>query len=139
MFKTVFVALSIAPPFAWAHDLHEAVPMQADKTPRAAVINDESRTVLFEITKDRPSGKDWNSKDEPIQVRRGDVIRIVDLEGGHWFHSFGQPCPHGNRAIGSGYDCVINANAPLGPVASYVGEHNIPQHGLARLYIEIVE
>lgn len=133
---TSFVFLASS---SYAHNVHDNSHQIPSEVPMPGVVTEGSQTVLFEITKNRPSGKDWNSKENTIKVRRGDVIHIVDLEGGHWFHSFGQPCPHGTQAIGTGFDCVINANAPLGPVQGYVGEHNILQYGIAWFYIEIVE
>jgi hypothetical protein len=100
----------------------------------------DGKTVIFHIA-DGTGGKDWNPKDKPIRVQRGMTLRLIDDDkstrsGGHWLHTNGQPCPHGLRAIGTGFDCVIGRNAPYG-VVSGTFEHNVA-NGLGRIYIEVV-
>jgi hypothetical protein len=106
----------------------------------AGMLQADGKTVVYRIP-DGTGGKDWNSMSNPIRARRGMTVRLIDDDkstrsGPHWLHTYGQPCPHGARAIGAGYDCVINKNAPLGIVPN-VFEHNI-SNGIGRLYIEVV-
>jgi hypothetical protein len=106
----------------------------------AGTLQPDGKTIVYHIP-DGTGGNDWDSMSKPIRAKHGMVVRLIDDDkstrsGGHWLHTFGQPCPHGSRAIGTGYDCVINQNAPMGIVPN-VFEHNIA-NGIGRLYIEIV-
>jgi hypothetical protein len=69
------------------------------------------------------------------------VLRLIDEDkstrsGGHWLHTNGQPCTHGLRAIGEGFDCNISMNAPIGKISG-VFEHNVA-NGIGQLHIEVV-
>ncbi|HKP57739.1 MAG TPA: hypothetical protein VJV78_13500 [Polyangiales bacterium] len=106
----------------------------------AGTLEADGKTISYHIP-DGTGGKDWNAKDKPIRVQRGMTLRLVDDDkstrsGGHWLHTNGQPCPHGLKAIGSGFDCVIGRNAPYG-VVSGTFEHNVA-NGIGRIYIEVV-
>lgn len=106
----------------------------------SGTLEADAKTVSYHIP-DGTGGKDWNPKDKPIRVKRGMTLRLVDDDkstrsGGHWLHTNGQPCPHGLKAIGSGFDCVIGRNAPYG-VVSGTFEHNVA-NGIGRIYIEVV-
>jgi hypothetical protein len=106
----------------------------------SGVLQPDGKTVVYRIP-DGTGGNDWNSKTKPIRVKRGMTLRLIDDDkstaaGGHWLHTYGQPCPHSSRAIGTGYDCVIGQQAPLG-IVSGVAEHNI-FNGIGYLYIEVV-
>lgn len=106
----------------------------------SGVLQPDGKTVVYRIP-DGTGGNDWNSKTKPIRVKRGMTLRLIDDDkstaaGGHWLHTYGQPCPHSSRAIGTGYDCVISQQAPLG-IVSGVAEHNI-FNGIGYLYIEVV-
>jgi hypothetical protein len=97
--------------------------------------------VVYRIP-DGTGGNDWNDKTKPIRVKRGMTLRLIDddkstVAGPHWLHTYGQPCQHGTREIGTGFDCVIGPRAPLGVVPG-VAEHNI-FNGIGYLYIEVVE
>lgn len=107
----------------------------------SGMLQADGKTVIYHIP-DGTGGKDWNPKDKPIRVERGWTLRLIDDDkstrsGGHWLHTNGQPCPHGLKAIGTGFDCKISANAPMG-VVSGTFEHNIA-NGIGRVYIEVVE
>jgi hypothetical protein len=96
----------------------------------------DGKTVIYRI----PPGTtgNWNPADKPIRVKRGWTLRFIDeARDGHWLHTNGQPCPHGLRAIGDGFDCVISQRAPFG-VVSGVYQHNVAV-GLGRVFIEVVE
>jgi hypothetical protein len=100
----------------------------------------DGKTIEYRIP-DGTGGKDWNPKDNPIRVRRGMVLHLVDDDkstraGGHWLHTNGQPCTHGLKAIGQGFDCNISMTAPTGLIAG-VFEHNVA-NGIGQLYIEVV-
>ena len=100
----------------------------------------DGQTVEYRIP-DGTGGTDWNPRDNPIRVKRGMVLRLIDEDmstrsGGHWLHTNGQPCPHGLRAIGDGFDCSISMNAPIGRISG-VFEHNVA-NGIGQLHIEIV-
>lgn len=100
----------------------------------------DGKTIEYHIP-DGTGGKDWNPKDNPIRVRRGMVLRLVDDDkstraGGHWLHTNGQPCTHGLKAIGQGFDCNISMTAPTGLISG-VFEHNVA-NGIGQLYIEVV-
>ena len=100
----------------------------------------DGKTVEYHIP-DGTGGKDWNPTDNPIRVRRGMVLRLIDDDkstrsGGHWLHTNGQPCPHGLKAIGTGFDCSISMNAPMGKISG-VFEHNVA-NGIGQLHIEVV-
>lgn len=100
----------------------------------------DGKTVEYHIP-DGTGGTDWNPKDNPIRVRRGMVLRLIDDDkstrsGGHWLHTNGQPCPHGLKAIGTGFDCNISMNAPMGKISG-VFEHNVA-NGIGLLHIEVV-
>lgn len=104
-------------------------------------LQPDGNTVIFRIA-DGTGGNDWNSEDDPIRIRRGMVLHLIDEDkstrnGGHQLHTYGQPCPHSNRKIGDGYDCIISERAPLG-IQDGVAEHNI-FNGIGYLYIEVVE
>ena len=101
----------------------------------------DGKTVVFHIA-DGTGGKDWNKKADPILVKRGMVLHLIDDDkstkaGGHWLHTYGQPCPHATREIGQGYDCNISQKAPTGLVSG-VFEHNVA-NGIGNLYIQVVE
>lgn len=103
-------------------------------------IQADGKTVVYHIP-DGTGGKDWDSKDDPIKVRRGMVLHLIDDDkstraGGHWLHTNGQPCPHGLKAIGTGFDCNISMSAPMGIVPG-VFEHNVA-NGIGQLYIKVV-
>jgi hypothetical protein len=95
--------------------------------------------VVYRIP-DGTGNKDWNPRDKPIKVARGKTLKLIDddksVASGHWLHTAGQPCPHGLRAIGEGFDCVISNNAPLGVVVGTF-EHNIANAG-GQLFIEVI-
>lgn len=100
----------------------------------------DGKTVEYHIP-DGTGGKDWNPTDNPIKVRRGMVLRLIDDDkstrsGGHWLHTNGQPCPHGLKAIGTGFDCNISMTAPVGKISG-VFEHNVA-NGIGQLHIEVV-
>jgi hypothetical protein len=106
----------------------------------SGVLQPDGKTVVYRIP-DGTGGNDWNPKSKPIRVKRGMTLRLIDDDkstaaGGHWLHTYGQPCAHGNKAIGTGFDCVINQRAPLGLVSG-VAEHNI-FNGIGYLHIEVV-
>ena len=72
----------------------------------SGVIEPDGKMVVFRIA-DGTGGNNWNKKQNPIRVRRGMVLRLIDEDkstrsGGHWLHTNGQPCPHGLKAIGAG-------------------------------------
>jgi hypothetical protein len=107
----------------------------------SGMMQADGKTVVYHIP-DGTGGKDWNPKDKPIRVERGMTLRLIDDDkstrsGGHWLHTNGQPCPHGLKAIGTGFDCAIGRNAPYG-VVSGTFEHNVA-NGIGRVYIEVVE
>lgn len=107
----------------------------------SGVLQPDGKIVVYRIP-DGTGGNDWNDKAKPIRVKRGMTLRLIDDDkstaaGGHWLHTYGQPCVHGNKAIGTGFDCVINQNAPMG-LNTGVAEHNI-FNGIGRLWIEVVE
>jgi hypothetical protein len=107
----------------------------------SGVLQPDGKTVVYRIP-DGTGGNDWNPKSKPIRVKRGMTLRLIDDDkstaaGGHYLHTYGQPCPHGSKAIGTGFDCVISQRAPLG-LASGVAEHNI-FNGIGYLWIEVVE
>ncbi|HEY6880504.1 MAG TPA: hypothetical protein VI299_20915 [Polyangiales bacterium] len=110
--------------------------------PGAGKLLADGNTVEYHIP-NGTGGKDWNPKDKPIKVAPGMTLRLVDDDttvaagGGHWLHTYGQPCPHGARAIGKGYDCKIRNDAPMGLVDGTF-EHNIV-NGVGRLYIMVVK
>ena len=119
-------------------------PMATDVTPSfdagSGTLQPDGKTVVYHIP-DGTGGNDWNDKLDPIRVQRGMTLRLIDDDkstraGGHYLHTYGQPCPHGSKAIGKGYDCVISAKAPVG-LQSGVAEHNI-LNGIGHLYIEVV-
>lgn len=141
-----------APPAA-AQPMAAAAGSAAAATPAAAAVpvggfdagsgmmQSDGKTVVYHIP-DGTGGKDWNPKDKPIRVGRGMTLRLVDDDkstksGGHWLHTNGQPCGHGVKAIGAGFDCVVKSNAPYG-VVSGTFEHNVA-NGIGRVYIEVVE
>lgn len=100
----------------------------------------DGKTVEYRIP-DGTGGTDWNPKDNPVRVKRGMVLRLVDEDkstraGGHWLHTNGQPCPHGLKAIGTGFDCNVSMNAPIGKISG-VFEHNVA-NGIGQLHIEVV-
>jgi hypothetical protein len=100
----------------------------------------DGKTVEYRIP-DGTGGTDWNPKDNPIRVKRGMVLRLIDEDkstrsGGHWLHTNGQPCPHGLKAIGTGFDCNVSMNAPIGKISG-VFEHNVA-NGIGQLHIEVV-
>ena len=106
----------------------------------SGMLQPDGKVVVFRIA-DGTGGKDWNKKDKPIRVKRGMTLRLIDDDkstraGGHWLHTYGQPCPHGTREIGTGFDCVISQKAPVGLVSG-VFEHNVA-NGIGQLYIEVV-
>lgn len=104
------------------------------------MLQPDGKIIVYHIP-DGTGGKDWNKKDNPIRVKRGMSLRLIDDDkstraGGHWLHTYGQPCPHGTREIGTGFDCVISQRAPIGLVSG-VFEHNVA-NGIGQLYIEVV-
>ena len=106
----------------------------------SGVLQPDGKTVVYRIP-DGTGGNDWNDKKKPIRVQRGMTLRLIDDDkstaaGGHWLHTYGQPCVHGDSAIGAGFDCVINKNAPMG-LNTGVAEHNI-FNGIGYLWIEVV-
>jgi hypothetical protein len=100
----------------------------------------DGKTVEYHIP-DGTGGEDWNPADNPIRVRRGMTLRLIDDDkstrsGGHWLHTNGQPCPHGLKVIGTGFDCTISMTAPMGKISG-VFEHNVA-NGIGQLHIEVV-
>ena len=103
-------------------------------------LQPDGKIVIYRIP-NGTGGKDWNRKDDPIRVKHGMTLRLIDEDkstraGGHWLHTYGQPCPHGTREIGTGYDCAISQRAPAG-LQSGVFEHNVA-NGIGNLYIDVV-
>lgn len=124
-----------------------AAGASASTPPTASGFNAGSGTALPDGTTieyripDGTGGNDWNPQDNPIRVRRGMVLRLIDDDkstraGGHWLHTNGQPCPHGLKAIGTGFDCKVSMNAPIGRISG-VFEHNVA-NGIGQLHIEVV-
>ncbi|HEY6879949.1 MAG TPA: hypothetical protein VI299_18110 [Polyangiales bacterium] len=121
-------------------------PPAEDKSafdPGAGTLLADGKTVKYRIP-DGTGGKDWNPANKPINVAPGMTLRLADddstvaAKGGHWLHTYGQPCPHGTRAIGQRFDCKIRDDAPAGLVQGTF-EHNIQAAGGAgRLYIMVV-
>jgi hypothetical protein len=103
----------------------------------SGTLQSDGVTIIYRIP-DGTGGKDWNPKSNPILAKRGMTVRLIDDDttADHWLHTYGQPCDHGTRMIGSGWDCVIKADAPLG--VSTTAEHNIV-NGIGYLYINVVE
>jgi hypothetical protein len=147
-------APAVAPPPAAAPAPAAVTPVAATPPPVAApapaavsgfdagsgTLDADGKTVIYHIP-DGTGGKDWNPKDKPIRVSHGMVLRLIDDDkstksGGHWLHTNGQPCSHATKAIGAGFDCKVNNNAPMG-VISGTFEHNVA-NGIGRVYIEIV-
>lgn len=100
----------------------------------------DGKTIEYRIP-DGTGGTDWNPSDNPVRVKRGMVLRLIDEDkstrsGGHWLHTNGQPCPHGLKAIGAGFDCKVSMNAPIGKISG-VFEHNVA-NGIGQLHIEVV-
>lgn len=104
----------------------------------AGMMQPDGKTVVFHIA-DGTGGKDWNSMEQPIRVRRGMTLHIIDDDTtkAHQLHTLGQPCSHGARPIGAGYDCVIRENAALG-ISTGAYDHNAAG-GRGRIYVEVVE
>lgn len=102
----------------------------------SGTLQPDGKTIVYRIP-DGTGGKDWNQRSNPIRARRGMTVRLIDDDStaDHWLHTYGQPCNHGTRMIGNGYDCVIKANAPMG--ISRTAEHNI-FNGIGYIYIEVV-
>ena len=102
----------------------------------SGTLQPDGKTIVYRIP-NGTGGKDWNPKSNPIRARRGMTVRLIDDDSTaeHWLHTYGQPCNHGTRMIGSGYDCVIKPNAPFG--ISTTAEHNI-FNGIGYIYIEVV-
>lgn len=77
--------------------------------PTANAASTNADIVEFHIpagTNDKP----WNSLDNPIMVKRGQTLRLINNDSiEHFLHTSGAPCSHGSRAFQPGefYDCVI--------------------------------
>jgi hypothetical protein len=123
-----------------------AVPMTTTQLPASTfnagsgVALPDGKTIEYRIP-DGTGGTDWNPSDNPVRVKRGMVLRLIDEDkstrsGGHWLHTNGQPCPHGLKAIGAGFDCKVSMNAPIGKISG-VFEHNVA-NGIGQLHIEVV-
>jgi hypothetical protein len=102
----------------------------------AGVLQSDGNTVAFHIAPGT-GNKDWNSSNNPIRVKRGMVIKIVDDDPNampaHSMHTFGQPCPHPLGTVSAGGNqCVVSQTAPMG-IQQGVFDHN---GGL--IFIEIV-
>jgi hypothetical protein len=104
----------------------------------SGTMQPDGKTVVFHIP-DGTGGNDWNAMANPIRVRRGMTVHLIDDDTtkSHQLHTLGQPCSHGNRPIGEGFDCVVRDTATLG-LSNGVYDHN-GSGGRGRLYIEVVE
>ena len=121
-------------------------PEVAEKAPvatfdaGAGTMQADGKTVVYTIP-DGTGGNDWNSADKPIKVQHGMTLHLIDADttgvnGGHYLHTNGQPCPHARRPIGEGFDCQISARAPMGVIAGTY-EHNVA-NGNGKIFIEVV-
>ena len=71
----------------------------------------EGRVVEFRIQAGTGL-KAWNKASEPVRVKVGDILRIVnDDDISHFLHTSGSPCPHGKHPIkpGESYDCIVSS------------------------------
>jgi hypothetical protein len=139
--------VAVMPPTAAAAPVVTSPSAPATMPPVASTFNagsgvalPDGKTVEYRIP-DGTGGTDWNPKDNPVRVKRGMVLRLIDEDkstrsGGHWLHTNGQPCPHGLKAIGTGFDCNVSMNAPIGKISG-VFEHNVA-NGIGQLHIEVV-
>ena len=127
-------APSTSPPALGTQGAMEAAPIF---DAGSGTLQADGKTVVFHIV-DGTAGKDWNSMDKPVRVERGMTLHLIDDDTlkQHLLHTL-ETCIHGSRAIGTGYDCVIQQTAPSGMVNG-VYDHN-GDGGRGRFYIEVVE
>lgn len=80
--------------------------------------------------------RSWNSLEEPIRVRVGQVLRFINEDSiPHRLHTTnGAPCPHGKRefAPGESYDCVVEQ--PHDAAAGDMYDHNAGPE--AQVYVQ---
>ena len=86
-----------------------ANPPSNPVTPPAAPA---ARTVVFNIANGTGNGA-WNSASAPIEVRKGDTIRFMNLDATvKALHTSIGPCAHqmGSIPTGGSFDCVVSQN-----------------------------
>lgn len=97
----------------------------------------DGQVVVFEIAPGTGGGA-WNDRASQINLRIGDVLRIVNNDSiVHTLHTDGAPCPHGEDMAPNGgtRDCVIAK--PFDPdVEGPLYDHRFPQSGFFYLKAE---